>query len=93
MSDLTPAEKAGLRANSQRVGRVFHERDARVVAFSLVGMWATLDNGAQVPVTNMFDAAGQDTEDPDLCVTFVAGSDAEKWYAHRVCDFEEAKTS
>ncbi len=63
----------------------------RVVAFSLHGKWATLSTGETVPVTNMFDVAHEETKDPDLCVTAVAGSDATKWFGFRVCDYDLAK--
>ena len=65
----------------------------RVVAFSLAGRWAELDDGVQVPLTNMFDADGEETDDPDLCDRFVAGSDATKWFVHQVADFEAIQVS
>ena len=65
----------------------------RIVAFSLTGKWAELDDGRQVPLTNMFDADGGETHDPDLCDMFVAGSDATQWFVYRVADFEAVQAN
>ena len=65
----------------------------RVVAFSLTGKWAELDDGQQVPLTNMFDTDGEETDDPDQCDKFVAGSDATRWFVHLVSDFDRIQTS
>jgi hypothetical protein len=51
--------------------------------------YAQLDNGERIPITNMYDAAAQDTTDPALCQRGVAGPCSEgNWYPF-TCDLPE----
>lgn len=50
-------------------------------AINLEARKMLLDNGVIVPITNMFDGEGRDTDDPDEAVSIVAGDDAQGWYS------------
>lgn len=52
---------------------------------------AVLSDGAAVPVTNLFDADGEETEDPDEAVTFVAGEGG-RWFTGQCADYERVPT-
>lgn len=60
---------------------------AEVVAVNLGKRIALLDDGSVIPITDMLDADGDITDDPEDAVTAVAGADAE-WLAFSLCDFE-----
>ncbi len=51
-----------------------------VIACDLDRMVATLTNGRDVPITNLFNGYGQEVADWDDAVVFVCGSDADKWF-------------
>lgn len=53
--------------------------------------FAILSDGSTVPVTNLFDGDGEETNDPDQAVTFVAG-DGDRWFAGLCADYEEVRT-
>lgn len=61
----------------------------RVVSVNLGRREALLSDGRVVPVTNMLDADGDDTEDPAEAVGFVSGAGSE-WFVDAVSDFEGA---
>lgn len=90
MMPLSTSEKAMLCAASHDVERESRGQQSRIVAFSLAGKWASLSNGHTIPITNMFDVEQEETDDPDLCVTMVAGPDEESWFAVRVDCFDLA---
>lgn len=39
------------------------------------------DDGTLCQITNMFDADGEDTDEPDMCATFVAKRSEGEWIA------------
>ena len=49
---------------------------------------ALLDDGTTVPITNLLDEFGDETDDPDEAVTFVAG-DGERWFSGLCADYDE----
>jgi hypothetical protein len=57
------------------------EPQALPVEINLDARRIRLDNGAVVPIINMFDDEGQDTDDPDEAVSIVAGDDTQGWYS------------
>ncbi len=52
---------------------------------------ALLSDGSTVPVTNLYDADGNETDDPNEAATFVAG-EGDKWFSGAVSDFAEVAT-
>lgn len=60
---------------------------ARVTAINLERRLALLDDGRTVPITNLFDASGDDTNDAAEAAGFVAGAGRE-WFADSVADYE-----
>lgn len=50
---------------------------------------AVLTDGRVVPVTNLFDAEGNDVTEPDDAVSFVCG-EGSTWLACAVEDFDRA---
>lgn len=57
-------------------------------AINRFGMVALLDDGTTVPITNLFDADGEETDDPDEAVTFVAG-EGDRWFTGECADYAE----
>lgn len=58
-----------------------------VVFVNVRKRFALLTDDRIVPVTNLFDVVGDDTNDPDLAVAFVAGEGRE-WFAAAIADFQ-----
>lgn len=58
-----------------------------VQAINLGRRIALLNDGSTVPVTNLLDADGDETEAPAEAVGFVAG-EGRTWFAGRVADYE-----
>lgn len=61
-----------------------------VVCLNLTRREAVLGDGRVVPVTNLFDADGDETSDPALAVSAVCGEGLE-WYAELLADFDAAR--
>lgn len=49
---------------------------------------ALLSDGTTVPITNLLDEFGDETDDPDEAVTFVAG-DGDQWFTGLCSDYDE----
>lgn len=62
-----------------------------MAALNLRKRLALLSDGRTVPVTNMFDASGDDTTECAEAVSFVAGSGRE-WFCDSTAGFEEVTT-
>lgn len=62
---------------------------AAVVSANLTKRTALLDDGRTLPITNMIDAFGDDTNDAGEAVAFVCGAGRE-WFAENMDDFERA---
>lgn len=62
-----------------------------VEAVNLADRLALLSDGRTVPVTVMYCAGGDETDDPATAVTCVCGS-GEQWFAVRLGDFDPATT-
>lgn len=67
--------------------------ELRVVSFDLNGRLAWLNDGRQVPITNMFDEEREDTDDPESVFSFVAGSDDICWFGCFMSEYEKALVS
>jgi hypothetical protein len=65
----------------------------RIVSFSLVQRRAWASDNVEVPITNIFDIMSDETDDPDLCVRFVAGPHPGGWFAVDVSGFVVALLS
>lgn len=52
---------------------------------------ALLSDGTTVPITNLLDADGDETDDPNEAVSFVAG-EGDRWFTGLCADFEEMTT-
>ena len=50
---------------------------------------AILTDGSAVPITNLFDAAGAETDDPSEAVSFVCGAGS-CWISDRIDSFQQA---
>ena len=61
----------------------------RIVAINQGQRFAVLDDDRIVPITNLFDAYGDETEDFDQACSFVAGADRE-WFSEPIADFMDA---
>lgn len=53
---------------------------ADVTHVALHDGYVLLDGGVVVPITNMMDEDGDDTDDPAEAVVCVAGDDCHGWY-------------
>lgn len=62
-----------------------------IQALNLAQRLALLDDGATVPITDLFDANGEDTEDLAEAVGFAAGQDRH-WFSGRISDYEGVPT-
>lgn len=49
-------------------------------------------SGVTVPITQMFDADGDETEDPSECVTFIGPLPNGQWYTEINADFMNVAT-
>lgn len=58
-------------------------------AIKLFSRVALLSDGTTVPITNLYDEEGDETDAPDEAVSFVAG-DGDRWLSGLVNDYEEA---
>lgn len=58
-----------------------------VQAISLKRREAWLSSDVVVPITNLFDCAGDATDDLGEASVFVCGSDETKWFTGHVSDF------
>lgn len=61
----------------------------KIDALHLGQRLALLDNGEIVPITNLFDAEGDETDSADDAISFVSGRD-NTWFAGITADFETA---
>lgn len=59
-----------------------------IPAINIFSRFALLDDGTIVPVTNLFDADGDETNDPDEAVVFVAG-EGDRWFTGCCDDYAE----
>jgi len=59
-----------------------------VDAINAFTRFAVLNDGTTVPVTGLYDADGEETNDPDQAVTFVAG-EGDRWFSGLCSEFEE----
>ncbi len=64
----------------------------KIDAIHLEQLQALLDTGVIVPITNLFDAEGDETDSPDDAISFVAGCD-NLWVAGIVADYEAAQVN
>jgi hypothetical protein len=85
MTKLKPNDVANLKDRSRQTqawckATVHDER--RIVAFDLGNMVAILDDGQDIPITNMIDEDREETTDTDEAFSLVAGPCAAgMWYA------------
>lgn len=63
--------------------------DPTIHAISLPTRTVFLEDGRILPITNLFDAIGEETADPDEAVSFVCGS-GRLWISDRLDSFEAA---
>lgn len=63
-----------------------------IYSINLERRLALLDDDAVVPITNMFDADGVDTDDPAEAFTFVCGRH-DCWLSAKVGDFAIGETT
>lgn len=61
-----------------------------VVALHLTDRLALLADDRQVPITNLFDADGDETADPAEAVAVVCGEGME-WYSVNLAEFDKAR--
>lgn len=59
-------------------------------AIKVFSRLALLSDGTTVPITNLFDGDGDETDDPDEAVSFVAG-DGDRWFTGLVSDYAEVE--
>lgn len=64
----------------------------KIDAIHLEQRHALLDTGVIVPITNLLDAEGNETDSADDAISFVAGRD-NLWVAGIVADYEAAQVS
>lgn len=62
-----------------------------VQAINLTKRLALLSDGATVPVTNLLDADGDETQEPAQAVGFVAGEGG-TWFAGLLSDFDAVES-
>jgi hypothetical protein len=60
-----------------------------VSALHLATRTALLTDGTMVPITNLYDTTGKETDDAGEAVSFVAG-DGSQWFAALLSQFERA---
>lgn len=66
--------------------------DLTIQAINLRQSLALRSDGETVPITNMLDFEGDETEDFEEAVSFVAGSDS-AWFSGAVADYPTVKLS
>lgn len=59
----------------------------RLVAINVTKRFAVREDDSVVPVTHLFDAFGEETEDDEAAVTVVAG-DERCWFAEHLANFQ-----
>ncbi len=57
--------------------------DLDVTVMNLRDGFAQLNDGRLMPITTMLDSDGDETNDPELAVTFVAG-EGKEWFTGRI---------
>jgi len=62
-----------------------------VEAINVAERIALLSDGSSAPITNLFDADGEETVDADEAVAFVAGAGAQ-WFAGRIDSYQRVTT-
>lgn len=62
---------------------------ADIAAINRTKCLAILDDDSIVPITNLYDADGDETDDLNEAVAFVAG-EGKRWFTRPFSDFEEA---
>lgn len=66
-------------------------KPSKIIAISLAGRDALLDDDRRVPITNLFDEFGEETDSNELAVKFVAGPTATgKWLVDWVENFSQS---
>jgi hypothetical protein len=60
-----------------------------VHTLNVSGRQAILTDGRVVPITNLFDACGEETDDLDEAVSFVCG-EGDEWFSDLLSSFETA---
>jgi len=66
---------------------------ADVVAVNRALGFVLTDDGDVCPITNMFDAFGDETDDPAEAVAAVAELDADHWLAIDLTQFETVRVN
>lgn len=61
-----------------------------IESINVKGRTAITNTGQAVPITNLFDGDGKETEDPEQALSFVAGSGG-IWFSGLCRDFKNAK--
>lgn len=61
---------------------------SQIAAINRSQRLALLDDDSTVPITTLFDAEGDETNDMAEATAFVAGRDR-LWFSHAFADFEE----
>lgn len=64
----------------------------KIDAVNLSHRTALLSSGATVPITNLFDADGDETGSANDAIAFVAGQD-NTWFAGLTGDFEASQAN
>jgi hypothetical protein len=59
-----------------------------VVSINMIERTALLDDGRTVPITNLFDAVGEETDDPREAVSFVCGA-GRQWISDSIDHFDK----
>lgn len=71
-----------------------HEsRKAVCDSINLKARFAIMDDGTVLPITTLLDSDGDETDDPEQAVVFVAGTDSWGWFQARVDSFEPVRTT
>ena len=66
-----------------------HRIEPYIEAINLAKKQAILSNGEYVPITTYVDIDGEETDDHEIAITFVCGSDLEGWFVDYLCHFAE----
>lgn len=61
---------------------------ATIQAVNIGQRVAITDDGRTLPITNMFDASGAETSDPDEVLACVVGA-GDEWFTIVLSDFED----
>lgn len=65
-------------------------RGVSIVAVNLTGRIALANDDTICDITNLLDADGDETDNPDEAIAAVACYDDETWFSIRLDDFEKA---